>query len=87
MTGFASFTSQNQLTLPSDLAKFIGFTPGEKLVVDSYKEGEVVIKKAGSLRELQGMLAGHLLSKKHSSDEIINLARKKKVARLMENDR
>ena len=76
MTGLVTLTSKNQLTLPVEVVRFFGWEPGVRLWSE-VKEDSLVMKKAGSLRDIQGILANHPLSKKYSSVQIVHLAHKK----------
>lgn len=86
MTGFASLTSKNQLTLPVVVVDDLSLEAGTRFWVKTVGE-HIVLEKVDTLREVQGVLAKHPLSKKYSADELVRLARKKKIARLHKNDR
>lgn len=81
MTGLVTLTSKNQLTLPVDVVRYFGWKPGVRLWSE-IKEDSLVMKKAGGLRDVQGILANHPLSKKYSSVQIVHLARKKAAAQI-----
>lgn len=84
MTGFATLTSKNQLTLSTELVAWAQLYPGARLWVQN--EGrKITLEEVSGLREVQGVLVNHPLAQKHTADEIIGLARKKKVARLYKN--
>ncbi len=84
MTGFATLTSKNQLTLPVNIVDFMALVPGAQFWVEK-TENRIVLEKISGLREVQGVLANHPLAQNYTADEVIKLARKKKIARLYKN--
>lgn len=84
MTGFATLTTKNQLTLPINIVDYMAWVPGVRLWVERV-DGKIVLEKVSGLRSVQGILASHPLARKYSADEIIKLARKKKITRLYKN--
>lgn len=83
--GFATLTTKNQLTLPVNIVDYMALVPGAQFWVER-AEGKIVLERITGLRDVQGILANHPLTKKYTADEVIRLARKKKIARLYKND-
>lgn len=81
MTGFATLTSKNQLTLPVSVVDFMALTPGAQFWVEKTQK-KIILEKVSGLRDVQGILADHQQTTKHTADQIVRLARKKKIARL-----
>ena len=81
MTGFATLTSKNQLTLPVSVVDFMALTPGVQFWVEKTQE-KIILEKVSGLRDVQGVLVDHPKAQKHTADEVVRLARKKKIARL-----
>lgn len=81
MDAVLTLSSKNQLTLPVSIANFLGLIKGSKLwsrVVGN----TIVLEKASTWDDLQGILADHPMSKKYTTLEIIELAKKKEAKRL-----
>lgn len=85
MTGLATLTSKNQLTLPVNIVDFMALVPGAQFWVERIEDKKIVLEKISGLREVQGVLADHPLAQNYTADEVIKLARKKKIARLYKN--
>lgn len=77
-----TLTSKNQLTLPVSIVSLLGLTKGSKLWT-TVTDNTVVLEKAeDSWDNLQGILANHPMSKKHSTLQVIEMAKKKEMKRL-----
>lgn len=84
MAGFATLTSKNQLTLPVSIVDYMAWFPGVQFWVEK-TGGKIILERVSGLREVQGILANHSLAKKYPADEVVRLARKKKITRLYKN--
>lgn len=84
MQAILTLTSKNQLTLPVSIVSLLGLTKGSKLWT-SVKDNTVILEKAeDGWDSLQGILVNHPLSKKYSTLQVIEMAKKKEVKRLGE---
>lgn len=80
----ATLTSKNQLTLPVAVVRSLSLMPGERLWITKEKD-RIILEKIGSIKDLQGILADNPLAKKYTAIQMVKLARKMKVARLLKN--
>ena len=77
-----TLTSKNQLTLPVSIVSLLGLNKGSKLWT-KVKDNTIFLEKAeDDWDSLQGLLANHPISKKYSTLQIIEIARKKEAQRL-----
>lgn len=84
MQTILTLTSKNQLTLPVSIVSLLGLSKGSKIWT-SVKDNTVVLEKVeDSWDNLQGILANHPMSKKYSTLQVIEMAKKKEVKRLGE---
>lgn len=84
MQAILTLTSKNQLTLPVSIVSLLGLTKGSKLWT-SVKDNTVILEKAeDGWDNLQGILVNHPLSKKYSTLQVIEMAKKKEIKRLGE---
>lgn len=81
MNTVITLTSKNQITIPAAIASMLGLEKGSKLWT-KVEDNTIVLEKADTWDDLQGMLAHHPLNKKYTTLEIIELARKKEGKRL-----
>ena len=82
MNTVLTLSSKNQLTLPVALVKLLQLSKGAKLRTTVVKKSIVIEKVDDSWDSLQGMLAQHPLSKKYTTQEVIELAKKKAAKRI-----
>lgn len=54
----AKLTSKGQITLPLEVRNAMGLKAGEKVVFFGGQEGEFIVRRVGSIMELEGCLAG-----------------------------
>lgn len=54
----AKVTSKGQITLPAEVRKALGVEPGGKVVFFAGENGEFILRRVGSIMELEGCLAG-----------------------------
>jgi len=54
----ATLTSKGQITIPAALREEMGIEPGDKIVFLATDKGEFRMRRAGSIRDLYGCLAG-----------------------------
>lgn len=82
MITLLTLTSKNQLTLPVSIISLLGLTKGSKLWT-TVKNNTVVLEKAeDTWDDLQGLLADHPMSKKYTTLQVIEIAKKKEGKRL-----
>ncbi|KKU03050.1 MAG: hypothetical protein UX99_C0013G0008 [Candidatus Amesbacteria bacterium GW2011_GWB1_47_26] len=82
MNTLLTLTSKNQLTLPVSIVSLLGLNKGSKLWT-KVKDNTIFLEKAeDDWDSLQGLLANHPISKKYSTLQIIEIARKKEAQRL-----
>lgn len=82
MNTLLTLTSKNQLTLPVSIVSLLGLTKGSKLWT-TVSDNTVTLEKVESGWDgLQGMLAGHPMSKKYTTLQVIEIARKREGKRL-----
>lgn len=77
-----TLSSKNQLTLPVSLVSFLGLNKGTKLWTRLVNKSIVIEKVEDTWDKYQGLLADHPLSKKYTTLEIIDLAKKREAKRL-----
>jgi antitoxin PrlF len=65
----AKLTSKGQITLPVEMRTALGLKPGDKVVFFKAHDGEFIVRRVGSILELEGSLAGIDLPK---TDEEMN---------------
>ncbi len=82
MTGFATLTSKNQVTLPADMVALAQLQAGMRFWVTK-EDDRLVLEKVGTLDELQGMFADNPIAKKYSLAQITRRARKSRASRIM----
>lgn len=82
MDGILTLSSKNQLTLPVSLVSFLGLDKGAKLWTKLVNRSIVIEKVEDSWDDFQGLLANHPMSKKYSTLEIIEIAKKREAKRL-----
>lgn len=79
MSGVTTITSKRQLTIPIHLFEALGFSIGEKVVVDEV-DGELRLRKATTLvTSLAGSV--EVGQKNIDVDEVISQAKKKRFSR------
>lgn len=82
MNTLLTLTSKNQLTLPVSIVSLLGLSKGNKMWT-KVKENTIILEKArDDWDSLQGMLANHPMSKKYTTLQVIEIARKKEGNRL-----
>lgn len=78
MTGFATITSKNQLTLPVDLVQLLAWTAGTGLWVKE-ENRKVVLERIPTIEEIREEVQKNpkvrKLNAKYSTVEIVRLAR------------
>jgi antitoxin PrlF len=77
----AKVTSKGQITIPAEVRKTLGLKTGEKVAFLPGENGEFRMRRAGSIMDLCGFLAGIEVPK---SDEEMNQAIAEYVAELDE---
>lgn len=82
MDAVLTLSSKNQLTLPVSLVSFLGLEKGAKLWTRLVNKSIVIEKVEDSWDQFQGLLANHPLSKKYTTLEIIEIAKKREAKRL-----
>lgn len=82
MTGFTTVTSKYQLTLPVQIARYAGLTPGVRVFIGLKDTGEVLLEKAGGVEELAGMFADLPRAKKYTVRQALRIAKKREAARI-----
>ena len=82
MDAVLTLSSKNQLTLPVSLVSFLGLDKGAKLWTKLVNRSIVMEKVEDSWDDFQGLLANHPLSKKYTTLEIIEIAKKREAKRL-----
>lgn len=82
MDGILTLSSKNQLTLPVSLVSFLELDKGAKLWTKLINKSIVIEKVEDSWDKFQGLLANHPLSKKYTTLEIIEIAKKREAKRL-----
>ena len=82
MDGILTLSSKNQLTLPVSIVSFLGLDKGAKLWTKLVNRSIVIEKVEDSWDDFQGLLADHPMSKKYSTLEIIEIAKKREAKRL-----
>lgn len=76
MTYIATITSKRQLTIPVDLFKKIGFSKGDKVIIEE-KAGNLYIKSATDLvNKLAGSVSITKSQRKIDVDQAIKIAKK-----------
>ncbi len=83
MNTVVTLTSKNQLTLPVALVSLLGLNKGSKLWTRVEKESIVLEKIEDSWNDLQGILADTPMAKKHTVEQVIEIAKKREAKRLM----
>lgn len=82
MNTLLTLTSKNQLTLPVSIVTLLGLSKGNKMWTN-VKDNTIILEKAeDDWDSLQGLLADHPISKKYSTLQIIEIAKKKEAQRL-----
>lgn len=82
MTTVLTLTAKNQLTLPTAMLQYLGINRGNKLWTKIEDKKIVIEKIDDSWDDLQGLLADHPMSKKYTTLEIIEIAKKREAKRL-----
>jgi len=77
-----TLSSKNQLTLPVSVVSFLGLDKGVKLWTKIINNTIVIEKVDNSWDKFQGLLANHPMSKKYTTLEIIEIAKKREAKRL-----
>ena len=77
-----TLSSKNQLTLPVSLVSFLGLDKGTKLWTKLVNKTIVMEKVEDTWDDLQGLLANHPMSKKYTTLEVIEIAKKREAKRL-----
>jgi AbrB family looped-hinge helix DNA binding protein len=54
----AKITSKGQITIPAGVRKSMGVKPGEKVAFFEGEDGEFILRRVGSIKDLRGCLAG-----------------------------
>ena len=54
----AKVTSKGQITIPADVRAAMGLKPGERVVFWGGENGEFIVRRVGSILDLEGCLAG-----------------------------
>lgn len=81
MNQLLTLSSKNQLTLPASLARDLNLKKGTKFWIKT--EGKTIkLEKEDSWDDLQGVLADHPMSKKYTTLQIIEIAKKREAKRL-----
>lgn len=81
MTGFATLTSKNQLTLPVSIVDYMTLTPGTRFWVEK-REREIVLEKVGDWEDFVGVFAENPVAKKYTVEQVIKKARRVEAKRL-----
>lgn len=81
MNTVITISSKNQITIPSAVMTFLNLNKGNKLWT-KVEDNKIVLEKEPTWDDLQGILANHPLSKKYTTLQIIELAKKKEGERL-----
>ncbi|MBI5620657.1 AbrB/MazE/SpoVT family DNA-binding domain-containing protein [Candidatus Gottesmanbacteria bacterium] len=82
MNTLLTLTSKNQLTLPVSIVSLLELSKGSKMWT-KVKDNTIILEKAeDDWDSLQGLLANHPISKKYSTLQIIEIAKKKEAQRL-----
>ena len=82
MDSVLTLSSKNQLTLPVSLVSFLGLDKGTKLWTKLVNKTIVMEKVEDTWDDLQGLLANHPMSKKYTTLEVIEIAKKREAKRL-----
>ena len=82
MNTVLTLTSKNQLTLPVSIVSLLGLSKGSKLWTKVEKKAILLEKVEDSWDALQGTLANHPISKKYTTLQVIEMAKKKEGMRL-----
>lgn len=81
MTGLASLTSKNQVTLPVQVVD-LSWTTGTRFWVER-KDNKVVLEKIGDWDNFVGIFAGNEIAQKYTIEEVIERAKKTEAEKLM----
>ena len=54
----ATITSKGQITIPAGVRRSMGLKPGEGVAFFEGEDGEFVLRRVGSIMDLEGCLAG-----------------------------
>ena len=54
----ATVTSKGQITIPAEVRNAMGVKPGERVVFFEVEDGKFLMRRAGSIMEMAGCLAG-----------------------------
>ncbi|MEK7550286.1 MAG: hypothetical protein AAB535_00670 [Patescibacteria group bacterium] len=81
MNAVVTVSSKNQITLPSSMVLLLSLSKGSKLWA-KVKDNSVILEKESTWDDLQGVLADHPMSKKYTTLQIIELAKKLEANRL-----
>jgi AbrB family looped-hinge helix DNA binding protein len=82
MTTLITVSSKNQITIPIAMASQLGLEKGSKIWT-TMKDNTIVLEKVeDSWDSLQGILANHPMSKKYSTLQVIEIAKKREAKRL-----
>jgi antitoxin PrlF len=57
-TAIATVTSKGQITIPVEVRQVLKLKPGEKIKFFPGENGEFIVRRVGSIRDLRGCLAG-----------------------------
>jgi bifunctional DNA-binding transcriptional regulator/antitoxin component of YhaV-PrlF toxin-antitoxin module len=83
MLNIISVSSKNQVTIPSDIVKYLGIEKGAKLLT-KIKNNTIVMEKVGDTwDDLQGIFMNNPKARRFNTEKLLKIARKKVSARLM----
>ena len=83
MNTVITLTSKNQLTLPTKLVLLLGLNKGSRFWTRVEKRSIILEAVEDSWDGLHGVLADTPAAKKHTVQEVIEIAKKKEIARVM----
>jgi len=81
MNALLTISSKNQITLPVQMVRKLDLKKGSKLWT-KIENNSIILEKEDSWDDLQGILANHPMSKKYTTLQIIELAKKREAKRL-----
>lgn len=81
MDAVITISSKNQITLPVAIVNLLKLGKGAKLWT-KVEDNKIVLEKMGSWDDVQGIFADHPLTKKYTTLQIIEIARKREGKRL-----
>lgn len=81
MTGFASLTSKNQLTLPAEFVSYLQLKAGDKLFVQ-LQDKKIVLEEIPTIEQIRKEVLNNprvrKINAKYSTAEIVRMARRVK---------